>query len=218
MVKPYVLFPMVIAIAVWTFVSRQRAAHRRIELRVGPMLLAITLAVVGLLALGSLFPAFSLEHIAEQAQQQQMAWDRPADSSAVEIGAGQSSFASQIPFVPLALANSLFRPFLFEARNITMLAASIETTVLTFLVVRMFWQTRYSVVRDAILTSPLMAASVTFVFVFGIAVGLTTLNLGSLSRYRLPMVPYYVIFVSVLSRRMSSRSERDTRTRDDARP
>jgi hypothetical protein len=49
--------------------------------------------------------------------------------------------------------------------------------------------------------SPFLVSSVVFILVFGVGVGLATRNLGSLSRYRMPMMPFYATTLLVLRRR-----------------
>ena len=50
-------------------------------------------------------------------------------------------------------------------------------------------------------SSPLRAAltfCAVFVLTFAVAVGLSTLNLGTLSRYRIPMMPFFTVLLFVL--------------------
>ena len=53
----------------------------------------------------------------------------------------------------------------------------------------------------AVTARPPLVASAVFIIAFGAAVGLTTTNLGTLSRYRLPMMPPYAAILFILSRR-----------------
>jgi len=51
----------------------------------------------------------------------------------------------------------------------------------------------------AILKSPFLVFCVAFVLPFSLAVGVAAPNLGSLSRYRIPMMPFYVcLLVSLM--------------------
>jgi len=45
-----------------------------------------------------------------------------------------------------------------------------------------------------------------FVMAFGIAVGLASSNLGTLSRYRSPLVPFFVVLLLVLGKPRRARS------------
>jgi len=41
---------------------------------------------------------------------------------------------------------------------------------------------------------------------FSVAVGLATTNLGTLSRYRMPMMPFYVTFILLLGQQLTERT------------
>jgi hypothetical protein len=200
--KAYTLFPMAVAVGVWVLVSRSRGPDGYVRLRLLPMLMAATLVLGGVLLMGRIFPDFSLQQIGATAARQQTAWVEGASSSDVEVGSSSESLATQVPFIPLALVNSLFRPFAFESRSLTAFAASVETTLLLVVVLFAAFRFRLRAVRRAILGSPLIAASLAFTLLFGMGVGLVTRNLGSLSRYRMPMIPFYVLAVLLLIRRL----------------
>lgn len=212
LIKPYVLFPLVIAMGAWAFVGRLNRRGTP-TLRVGPLVIAASLAIAGLLIMGKLFPEFSVSKIGEHTAHQQGLWENQAATSAIELGGTPSerSLIAQLPFVPVALVNTLFRPVFFEVRNVTMLAAALESTFLTVVVASTLWRFRFGAARDAVMRSPLMAASLTFALILSVGVGLTTLNLGTLSRYRLPMMPFYVLCVGLLSVRLRRAAERGAR-------
>jgi hypothetical protein len=201
LIKPYTLFPFMVAIGVWVFISRAKSAHGTIRIRVMPLVAAGVIAFGGVLVMGQIFPEFSLSKIGESAARQQESWMDDSGSS-VEIGSTSSTVTSQLPFIPLALVNSLFRPLIFESRSLTAFGASVETTALIIIVALIAFRFRFKALRDAILSSPLVAASLTFTLLFGMAVGLVTRNLGSLSRYRMPMIPFYVLAVALLLHRL----------------
>jgi hypothetical protein len=53
---------------------------------------------------------------------------------------------------------------------------------------------------------PFLVFCVVFVIAFGIAVGLTSTNLGTLSRYRSPLLPFFVVLLLVLGKPHRARS------------
>jgi len=219
MLKPYVLFPFVLGVAAWAYAARARRGR---GLRVIPLLAAAVFALLGLALMGVLFPEFSLGHFAkEAAHQQELGAEVSRGGSYVEVGdAGARTFWEQIPFIPLAFINSMFRPFIFEARNAPMLGAALESTLLTVASVALVIRLRWRGAVDAIRRSPLLAFCVTFTISFAIAVGLATTNLGTLSRYRLPMMPCYVIAAFLLwhEGRVSSATSQSNQLRTVRRP
>ena len=77
-----------------------------------------------------------------------------------------------------------------------MLVNSVEMTVILYFVIIAFVRTgRVELLRWA-WRSPDIMASLAFVLLFSFAVGLATTNLGTLSRYRLPLMPFYIYVVA----------------------
>jgi hypothetical protein len=52
-----------------------------------------------------------------------------------------------------------------------------------------------------------------FVITCAVAVGIATTNIGTLSRYRVPLMPLYVLLVAVLGYRRSASSKPSARSR-----
>ena len=53
---------------------------------------------------------------------------------------------------------------------------------------------------------PFLVFCTVFVIAFGIAVGLTSTNLGTLSRYRSPILPFFAVLLLVLDGARRARS------------
>jgi hypothetical protein len=201
MLKPYILFPFILASAVWFYSSRRNKGSMALSpLYLG---LAVALAVVGLAAMGSLFPEYGVSKVGETTALQQELGQQAGGSSYIEMGDPEAkSLAKQLRFVPLALINALFRPMMFEARNAPTFAAALESTLLTVFVIVIVWRFKWKKVRQVVAESPTLMFCVVFLFTFATAVGLATTNLGTLSRYRMPMMPFYATAVLLVYRRI----------------
>jgi hypothetical protein len=110
-------------------------------------------------------------------------------------------------FAPLALGTALFRPFIFEVRNVQTALAAVETTALLLLLFssasRRSWR---GIWRDCA-SSPELMFCLVFTLMMATAVGLTTTNLGTLSRYRMPMEPFLALLVLTISAPVTRRIE-----------
>ncbi|MGD8317993.1 MAG: hypothetical protein PVH76_09600, partial [Myxococcales bacterium] len=132
-IKPYILFPFVLAGGAWYYWSR---SLRRGRVRVRPAYLAIAagLGIGGIIFLAQHFPEYSLDTFGSRASQlQQIGRGLRGGSNYVLSGEIPSSFLGQLTYAPAALLTSLFRPLIFEVRNLMMLANAAETTVLLLL-------------------------------------------------------------------------------------
>jgi hypothetical protein len=190
--KPYTLFPLILAIGGWLFASRGRR-----PVRTGYKVLAVVVAVLGLFVAARAFPEYSIDRLGASisVQQRNYSMDGGASVAMGDLDEMEETpgLAKQIKYFPLALLNSLARPFLFEARNVAQLLSGFEMTIVVGLLLMLL--VRRGGVRalfSEVTSHPALLAMATFVVSFSCAVGLSTGNLGSLSRYRVPAMPVYL--------------------------
>jgi len=108
-----------------------------------------------------------------------------------------ASWLGLVESVPGALVLVLFRPFPWEAHGIPALLASLENVAIFALLIRGVTSVRLSTLKR-IVRAPLFATSLLFVILFGVALGASTPNLGTLSRLRMPMIPFLVCVLVVM--------------------
>ena len=93
---------------------------------------------------------------------------------------------------PAAITAGLFRPFLWEVRNIVMLLSGIEGAILMFLTFRILWKMRVFGIARYFAKNHLLVFALIFSLFFAFSVGISTSNFGSLVRYRIPVLPFFV--------------------------
>jgi len=199
--KPYTLFPFTIALAVASYTKR--AWPEGAPIRIRPLYLGLVTATgIGVfVAMGALFPAYSSHNLEETITAQRDAWhgvhaSGDAGGSDIEL---EGETASQQ--VAVGLVNALFRPFIFEARNPASFGAAVETTAITLAALWLLLRGARLATLGALARSPILVFSTIFTGLFAVAIGVTTGNLGTISRYRSPMMPFYVLTILVLARR-----------------
>jgi hypothetical protein len=206
LIKPYILFPLVLAGGSWYYWAR---SLKRGRVRVRPAYLAVAavLGVGGIALLGQHFSEYAPDTFSTRAYAlQQIGRGMRGGSNYVLGGETPTTLAGQLAYAPVALLASLFRPAIFEVRNPLMLANALETTVFTLLFVRVLFTRNLGNVRRQVMEQPFLVFCVVFVIAFGIAVGLTSTNLGTLSRYRSPILPFFAVLLLVLGRPHRARS------------
>jgi hypothetical protein len=201
MVKAYVLFPFIIASAFYLYWSRARQRNATIELKPRFVVLALITAVAGIAALSQLFPEYAVDTLADKTARYQELGEEVGGGSYYSLGEGSDrSLSAQLAYTPLALIACFFRPFIFEVHNGPMLASALEMTALFVLFFRTVRKRSWSAVWSYIWSSPILMFAMMFTLLFGTGVGLATSNLGTLSRYRVPLLPFYVLLVLVLEK------------------
>jgi len=206
LIKPYILFPLVLAGGSWYYWAR---SLKRGRIRVRPAYLAVAaaLGVGGIVLLAQYFPEYAPDAFSSRTSElQHIGRGLRGGSNYALSGDVPTTLAGQLVYAPAALLTSLFRPVIFEVRNPLMLANALETTVLTLLFVRIFFTRNLGNVRRQVMDQPFLVFCVVFVIAFGIAVGLTSTNLGTLSRYRSPIIPFFAVLLLVLGKPRRARS------------
>jgi hypothetical protein len=74
---------------------------------------------------------------------------------------------------------------------------ALETTAITLVVIQNIRRGQLAGFVATARESPIMAFSLIFTLLVGVGVGLATTNLGTLTRYRMPMMAFYAAFLVV---------------------
>ncbi len=200
--KAYILFPWVIAMAVCFYWHRQARSGKALKLVQTPLYMVIMLAISvgGVVLLGELFPRYSISSLSTEIGNLQVIGQRTSGGSNYMVSSAPARDSStQLLMLPLGLFFSLFRPFIFEARNAALLLNALETTFFLFLWGRLLFVQGIRRTIRLILGTPGLMGGVLFVILFGAVVGIATTNIGTLSRYRIPMMPFYASVLLLLS-------------------
>jgi len=209
--KAYVMFAIALGVGFWLFAEKSLRRYGQVRLRFRYMVPGLLFAMISVFILGRFFPSYAIQEIAAQTSQLQQAYATIEAGSSYEmhVGIPEEGLRGQLQNMPIALFSSLFRPIIFEARNAAVLVNSIETLTLLILVFGIVRKRGLRGSMEAIQARPLLLFCFIYVFVFGVAVGLAAPNLGTLSRYRIPMYPaYWMLVLSLLPQKTRRPSPR----------
>jgi hypothetical protein len=111
--------------------------------------------------------------------------------SGYSLGELDGTFLGLLKLAPAGINVALFRPYLWEVRNPLMLLASLESVFFMFFSAYVIWKCRFIFFR-AILNYNVLFCLV-FSITFAFAVGVSTFNFGTLVRYKIPMIPFFLM-------------------------
>lgn len=196
--------PLLLGLTVYFIVERvQKAQGAEVGL-VGPMNLAIGVVVLGagMVGITRLAPGLGLENLGEIIAHQQQSWAAVEGGSSFEVEAPvERSLAAQLVMAPLGLVNALLRPQLFDVRNPLMLVSALEMTFIAVLLFRALKLHGGRGLLRHIQSSPIAVLCAVVTLIGCTFVGLTTLNFGSLARYRSPFLPFYGCLLAIITTR-----------------
>jgi hypothetical protein len=115
-----------------------------------------------------------------------------------------------IKLAPVAVATTFFRPFLWESHKVSQLMASLESLVLMFFTIYIIFKSGLRTLIKLVLTDSLIMYCFFFSIVFALFVGASTLNFGTLVRYKIPCLPFYAIALFLIYEKVKERSMQKT--------
>lgn len=111
--------------------------------------------------------------------------------SAYNLGEMSPTAAGMLSKFPVAVNVTLFRPYIWETRKALQMINALEATIFLLITIKVlmsigikrFWQT--------ISSDPTIQFCLIFTLIFAFAVGISSGNFGTLSRYRIPCLPFF---------------------------
>jgi len=202
-VKIYILLCFIPSAIALILSSRLRVIRNGlIKILVFPfvIIMSISLGYYAILKVGEDNPRYAIETIAETAMitaYDIAYWTGRDAGSTYDIGELDGSFMSMTKLLPQAIIASLFRPYLWEVSNPFMLLSALEALVFLVLTLNVFLKKSFfRLLKD--MSNPDVFFCLIFAITFAFAVGVSTFNFGSLVRYKIPMMPFYMLGISIL--------------------
>lgn len=117
--------------------------------------------------------------------------------SGYSLGELDGTFGSMLRLAPQAINVTLFRPYIWEVKNVLMLLSSLESMFLLVVTLFLLLRTPQSFFRA--LGNPEILFCTVFAVTFAFAVGVSTYNFGTLVRYKIPMMPFYLAGLAIIA-------------------
>jgi hypothetical protein len=116
------------------------------------------------------------------------------------------SFRGLIKIAPVAVGTTFFRPFIWEAHKISQLMAALESLLLMFFTLYILLKAGLLRFIKWIFKDPLLMYCFLFSVIFGLFVGASTLNFGTLVRYKIPCLPFFSISLFLIFEKVKERA------------
>ncbi|MBI1768778.1 MAG: hypothetical protein HYR67_10420 [Bacteroidetes bacterium] len=196
-IKIYILLTFVPAMILWVFFENLSKIRNRItRVFAAPLVILVagSLAVFAALKAGEDNPKYALNKLAETAQVTAYDiryWTGRAGGSGYSLGELDGTFNSMVKLAPQAIVVSLFRPFIWEVNNPLMFISAIEAFLFLFFLIIVMMRSNFFFLKA--LSNPTVVFCLGFSLIFAFAVGVSTYNFGTLVRYKIPMLPFFII-------------------------
>jgi hypothetical protein len=117
------------------------------------------------------------------------------------------SMVGLVKLAPVAIGTTFFRPFVWESRKPSILLSSTEALLLMLFTIFIIFKAGPINFFKLIFSDPLIMYCFLFSCVFALFVGASTLNFGSLVRYKIPCMPFYLISLYLIHEKVKAREQ-----------
>ena len=196
--KTYILLAFMPPALLWVFNESTRGIRSNaLRLVAKPLFLGVGVLVAGyaFVQIAAADARFDVEKIGAQSKltaEYLQGVSKTEQGSGYNIGEQDGTLSGMAKLAPQALIVALFRPFLWEARNPTMALSALEATYFLVLTLRILWRVGVFKTLALISSTPVLTLCFVFSLVFAISVGISSGNFGTLVRYKIPFMPFYL--------------------------
>ena len=204
-IKIYILLCLVPPLIYWVvFRYAKQFRNPAIKIMLFPFLLILTVGggYFAIREIGENNPRYSLETLSYTAEStaRWLAYvGEQSGGSIYTLGDYDFSIGGIIRKIPFAIWTSLFRPHLWEAGNPVMFLSALENFFLFIVMVYTLWKIGFVNFFKRISLNPFLGFCFIFSLTFAFAIGFSTYNFGSLVRYRIPLIPFFLGGLFVLN-------------------
>jgi hypothetical protein len=195
-IKPYIFFALMPGTSIWLGgIIIGKMNNKLLKNTLTPVFILVSIgAAYGLLkVMGSSLGEYQVENVLNKAAvtQQDLKQDYYGGSS-FDIGSFDPTVGGILKKAPLAINAALFRPYLWEARNPAMIMSAIENFIMMMYTIYFLWKLRVINLFRLVFRHHFLFFSLSFSIFFAFSIGLTTSNFGSMVRYKIPAMPFYI--------------------------
>jgi hypothetical protein len=121
-----------------------------------------------------------------------------AEGSTYDLGNVEPTIQGFVSIAPKAINVTLFRPYLWESGKIIILFSAIESTLIFLYFIYVLFKNKIIFFFTKIAKDPFLVLCISFTLVFSVFVGISSFNFGTLVRYKIPCIPFFLVALVII--------------------
>ena len=202
LIKPYIFFAVLPGSILWLVgYQLSKVTNPLVKSTIAPLLIALSVlsGYLMLRLMGETLGEYSVTNVLDKAYvTNQDLKQEYYQGAAFDIGDFDPTVQGILGKIPAAITAALFRPYLWEAYNAGMIMSSVENFVLLMITIYLVFKMRVYYLFLLMFRHHILFFSVFFSLFFSFSVGLTTSNFGSMVRYKIPAIPFFVASLFII--------------------
>ena len=174
-----------------------------VKILIGPAVLVMV--IIGVISVIENYKVelgmYAADDVVENIRKQQHNFAQQEDYATSNFNLGvefDGTLPGLVRIVPFAITATLFRPFIWESKKMSTLLSSLESLAIMLFTLFVFFKAGFLGFFRTVFKDSGALYSFTFAMIFGLFVGASTLNFGSLVRYKIPCLPFYLITLFIV--------------------
>jgi hypothetical protein len=202
-VKLYILLGFTPALLMWIFFNYSQGIKNKSQ-KILVKFIFLVFVIGGFLFFMQRFSnelgKYSLEKVAQTSSvtRDWIYYSSGDEGSAYDLGIFDPTITGMLSKFPLAVNVTLFRPYLWETKKIIVALSSLEAILFLIITLKVLFTIGIVKTWKTISTEPTIQFCLIFSIIFAFAVGISSYNFGSLSRYKIPCLPFYVLAIILI--------------------
>jgi hypothetical protein len=195
-VKLYIIMAFLPALLLWIFFYYSHKIMNTYAKQLAKFIMIAIVAgsaVIGLSYFSNQLGKYSLENVVQTSAitRDYINWVSGDEGSAYSLGDVGSGIGGMLAKFPAAVNVTLFRPYPWEAKKPIVALSALEALLFLFLTLKVMFTVGLKKTWASISKDPTIQFCLVFTLIFAFAVGISSYNFGTLTRYKIPCMPFY---------------------------
>ena len=204
-IKSYIVMAFLPAALLWGVgLLSYKIKNRRLIIVARYFLYVIS--ILGLVLIGGrlqteMFGEYNVESVASKSfstRSYLLRISNEQDGSGYDLGDMDPTLLGMLEKIPAGVNVTLFRPYPWEAKKPIVMISAVEALFFLLFTIAVILRNNPLRVIYRVLADETLQFCLIFTLVFAFAVGVSTSNFGSLSRYKIPCMPFYTAFLFII--------------------
>ena len=123
---------------------------------------------------------------------------RRTDASTYHLGEIEYTPLGMLKKLPESVNVTLFRPYIWEVKNIVMLVSAVESLLFLLVTIYMLIKAGPLKLLKSLFSNPEVTLCLSFTIILGFVVGFTSMNFGALARFKIPILPFFAMGIFII--------------------
>jgi hypothetical protein len=202
-VKIYILLGFAPALLMWIFFNYSQSIKNKAQ-KILVKFIFLIIIISGSLFFMQRFSRelgrYSLEKVAQTSISTRgwIYYSTGSEGSTYTLGDVDPSLEGMLSKFPLAVNVTFFRPYLWESKKVIVILSALEAILFLFITLKILFTIGPVKIWKTISKDATIQFCLIFSILFAFAVGISSYNFGTLSRYKIPCLPFYVLAIVLI--------------------